>query len=280
MLVGVPAMRIHVVEGDVSTVTAASDKVLRTDDRILHFEFQTSRDADLPQRVYRYNALLASRHRLPVQSVVLLLRPEANDERLDGDYSEQLPEATEPHVRFRYQVIRVWVMPVEDLLNRGLGVLPLAPIAAVDRNALPGVIQQIESRLRAQPDRTIVGELWTIIRILLGLRYEAAWVEELLKGIPTMEESTTYQQILTKGLQKGREEGREVGLVEGIRHALLVQGKHHFGHPPSAKQQAQIEQLDRVELLDPLLCQLNQAASWSELLANRTTNSNPSPEME
>ena len=59
---GVVARAVEVVDADVSTVTAAADKVLlvRTDegDRIQHLDFQSGPDASVPRRTHGYNALL------------------------------------------------------------------------------------------------------------------------------------------------------------------------------------------------------------------------------
>ena len=69
---------VAVIDADVSTVTAAADKVLWIEQRvpsILHLEFQASQDAKLGSRVLHYNVLLGVRHSVPVHSLVILLRP-------------------------------------------------------------------------------------------------------------------------------------------------------------------------------------------------------------
>jgi hypothetical protein len=73
----VAARAVEVVDADVSTVTAASDKVLRVradaGDRIFHVDFQSGPDATVPRRTHLYSGLLEERHKLPVDSVVVLL---------------------------------------------------------------------------------------------------------------------------------------------------------------------------------------------------------------
>ena len=68
-LVGVPVSApVAVIDADVSTVTAAADKVLRVDEPdpwLLHLEFQASYDAALSQRLLRYNVLLGARQGRP-----------------------------------------------------------------------------------------------------------------------------------------------------------------------------------------------------------------------
>jgi len=66
-----------------------------------------------------------------------------------------------PHLVFRYQVVRVWQLPVEVLLNGGLGILPLAPLSAVTEIELPSVIARMEQRLRQEATPEEFGTLWT-----------------------------------------------------------------------------------------------------------------------
>src|SRR5258708_7455862 len=112
-LAGITARNVIVIDADVSTVTAATDKVLLVRDppeRILHFDFQAGPDATVPERTHCYNALLGVRHGLPVKSVVVLLRPQAHLSTITGQYERWLPEdeEEEPYLRFRYRLIRVW----------------------------------------------------------------------------------------------------------------------------------------------------------------------------
>src|SRR5579864_3977112 len=60
-LAGLRVGRAEVIDADVSTVTAATDKVLRLSgglEAIMSLDFQAGPDADLPRRVHGYNALL------------------------------------------------------------------------------------------------------------------------------------------------------------------------------------------------------------------------------
>lgn len=60
-----------IIDADLSTVTAAADKVLRVDDPqpwLLHLELQASRDEGFVERVQWYNGLLEYRHKLNVHS--------------------------------------------------------------------------------------------------------------------------------------------------------------------------------------------------------------------
>jgi len=91
---GYAAAGVDVIDADVSTVTAASDKVLRVRGKppwILDVNFQRGPDASLPRRVHLYNAILENRHDLLVRSVVILLTPEANLSAISGRYVRRFP---------------------------------------------------------------------------------------------------------------------------------------------------------------------------------------------
>jgi hypothetical protein len=98
-LAGFRAGRTEIIDADVSTISAATDKVLRLSgglNAIMHFEFQAGPDAGLPGRVHGYNSLFENRHGPPVHSVVVLLRPEADLRSITGRYEQRLPGAAEP----------------------------------------------------------------------------------------------------------------------------------------------------------------------------------------
>lgn len=254
-LVGYPRGRTKVINADVSTVTAGADKVLRVSGRppwLLHLEFQRGPDRSLPRRMHVYNALLEERHGLPVWSVAVLLSPRANLSNLMGTYQQQL-KGGPSYLTFRYQVLRVWELPVEPLLTSGPGLLPLAPISAVTEAQVPDLIRRMKERLSEAPLAPEAGRLWTATCVLMGLRYQAGWVERLLEGVGAMEESVTYQAIV----QKGR--------VQELRRVILLQGENLFG-PPDAQVTAALEAISDVKKLEWLAVRLLKAGSWAEFL--------------
>ncbi len=259
VLAGYPRAAVDVIDADVSTVSGAADKVLRVHgppDWILHLEFQAGPDATLPRRTHGYNALLEERHDLLVQSVVLLLRPQADLSVMTGVYERQFP-GQPPYLTFRYRVIRVWELPTAALLGGGIATLPLAPISAVRREELPGVIERMAERLRRHRPRGQAAALWTATYVLLGLHYEPSFVNHLLQGVMEMEESTTYQYLIAKGEHQGA--------LREARKTLLVQGRDRFGPPPE-ETIAAIEGMDDLERLEQLHVRVLHVSSWDELL--------------
>jgi hypothetical protein len=63
-----------------------------------------------------------------VLNVAVLLRLEADSPQLTGSFERAFP-GQERIALLRYRVLRVWQLPVEQLLNGGIGTLPLAPSA-------------------------------------------------------------------------------------------------------------------------------------------------------
>jgi predicted transposase YdaD len=262
-LLGQPTGRTQVIDADIATISGAADKVLRVAARspyLLHLEFVAGHDVTvLPRKLLVRNSLLDDRHDLPVRSAVLLLHPAADSPQVTGLYQRGFP-GEEDYIRFRYHVVRVWQLAPELLLAGGLAVLPLAPISAVTKAELPGIIQRMGQRLASPQGRKQAATIWGAAYVLLGLRYSAALAAQLLQGVMSMKESSTYQAIL----EEGRQEGRTEGALAEAKKVLRLQGDSAFG-PPDAQTIAAIEQVDDLPHLEDLLRRVRSARSWQEL---------------
>jgi predicted transposase YdaD len=272
--------RVTVIDSNLSTVTADADKVLWIEEPapwIEHIELQVGRDTGLAERMQLYSTLLRARHAVPVRT--LLLRPAADGPELTGVLEQKLHNGDVYH-SFRYDIIRVWQQPVDVLLTCGLTVLPLAPVADVSVDEVPGVLLAISERLEKETNRADAATLWNATRILMGLRYPREKVDSLCEGVSAMlfgirgiEESSVYQGILEKGealgMQKGLEKGLEKGIgagrIERTRQILLRQGRKKFG-PPSERVEAEIAALADLERFDELFDRVLEVSTWDELL--------------
>jgi predicted transposase YdaD len=255
----------EVIDADIATVTGAADKVLRVAAKtpyLLHLEFGSGHDAaTLPRKLHVRNGLLEDRHELPVRSAVVVLRPEADSPQLTGVYRQRLAGDEKPYLVFRYTVLRVWQLPVQPLLRGSLAQLPLAVISDVTAPQLPGIIQQMEQRLRGRRERKQVPAIWAAAYILAGLRFSPELAADLFQGVVSMKESSTYQAILAEGRREGREEGN----VEEAKKVLRFQGEGAFG-TPDEETAALLEQLNDLARLEELLHRVRTAQSWQELL--------------
>lgn len=80
-----------------------------------------------------------------------------------------------------------------------------------------------------------------------------------------MEESTTYQWLISQGREKGLVEGRAEGRTEEARNLLLKIGHNRFGKP-SKKIQETLKAAS-LERLEAMADRLLQVENWNELVA-------------
>lgn len=254
----VPPPAVRLVDADVSTVTTDADKVIRVDGPtpwLLHLDIQAHWDSAMDRRLLRYNALLHYRHAVPVASAVVILRSAANMTALTGVLPVRPPIG--PAWEFRYEVVRVWQRPATDFLGGPLGLLPLAPLAAMPRPDVSAVIEQMRTRLGDEPDRQLAAKLWAATYVLMGLRYDRPVIDNLLSGVMQMEESVTYQAILQRGAQQGA--------IAESRATILRQGRKKFG-PPAAEVEAAVNAIADLPRLEALSDRLLDVATWDDLL--------------
>jgi len=268
--------RVKAIDSNLSTVTAECDKVLWVEDPmpwIEQIELQAGRDVGLVDRGHMYSTLLHSHHKVPVRTVLVLLRPAADGPELTGVLEKKWHNG-EVYDSFRYHVVRVWEQPVDFLLACGLTVLPLAPVSDVQVEKLPGVLMAISDRLEGEASPEEAATLWNANRILMGLRYSENQVDSIIEGVSAMlfgirgiEDSTVYQGILKKGETKGRDEGRIEGAVDEAKKTLLHQGRKKLG-PPDELISGRIAEIADLDRLDVLLERILDVSSWGELLAS------------
>jgi predicted transposase YdaD len=90
----------------------------------------------------------------------------------------------------------------------------------------------------------------------------------------TLEDSTTYQDILSKGLTRGRAEGIAEGKAEGrvegkaeLAKKILIQfGRKWFGSA-SPDAEAAIFAISNLDQLERMVQRLDEASGWEDLLA-------------
>jgi predicted transposase YdaD len=257
-----PSGPIEVLTPDLSTLTAFTDIVLRIGDILLHLDFQSGPDPDLPRRILLYNVLLHERYGLPVHSVVDLLRPRADR----GDLSDTLCYAARPgrgRLEFTFEIVRLWQVPVERLLASGLGMLPLAvlgqlPAGHTAEEALPQVITRLSERVQAEASGEQESILLTAAYVLTGLRVSRERLTELFQGVRKMRDSTAYQAIL--------EEGEVIGQEKEARRLLLRLGRKRLGEP-DATVEASVQAITDLERLELLAERVQEVASWQDLLS-------------
>jgi predicted transposase YdaD len=217
-----------------------------------------------------------------VASVVVLLRSQADGTELDGELRRADPMGG-VSLSFRYRGIRVWQRPVEELLTGGLGILPLAPLAAVERDQMPAVVERMVERSDREAPPDVARNLWAATSLLLGLRYDDRTVREVVRNMSWLQESSTYQAILREGREEGvalgreegvtlgREEGQGIGRILEARRMFLRQGERRFG-TPCGTIIAAVEAISDIDRLEQLSLELLSATGWDELLGGAASS--------
>jgi predicted transposase YdaD len=260
-----PRGPVEVIDSDITALTAAADKVIRVgglvEPFLVNIELQSSHDAQLVRTLWFRQVALDHRHDLPVLTVLVLLRKEANSPSFTGVYERFLPDGR-PTNRYDYQVVRLWKEPADSFLNAGVELVPLAPLSDVDEQQLPELIRKMGERINPLP-KARGDKLWAASYLLMGLRYSAELAGELLKGMPAVKDSTTYQEIHRDGKAEGRTEGH----IEEARRILLRLGTKRFG-TPEASVLAALEAIGDVDRLEDLGDRILDAdvLDWSGLL--------------
>lgn len=254
------------VDSDISTVSGAADKVVVVEGPepfVVHFEAFASWDPSIAARAMNYNGIHHRRHLLPVDTVLVILRPDADHPSLTGEYRVKAPTSGKVHL-LEYGVLRAWQLDLDTVLQGSLGTLPLAPITNAAMGRLPQVLRRMEDRLAAETSPEERKDLWADTFVLLGLRYSRESVAQLFRGIPAMRESDTYQAILEEGLERGLEQGLERGRLLGAIHSLLLVGTPRLGEPDAATRR-RIESETSLAQVERWLTRASVVESWSDL---------------
>jgi hypothetical protein len=111
-------------------------------------------DPDVAARLHLYNAAFHLKYRVPVRSILVLLRPKAQTAGLTGKLSYVCGGN---RVNFQYDVVRLWRESVQPFPEGGLGLLPLAPLCKMPAgkpldDALRDVVRAMDRRLADSAD--------------------------------------------------------------------------------------------------------------------------------
>ena len=249
---------------NLSTYQADADRVFRFEKPypyLLNLEPEASRKAERPKRFLKYSVLLTDKTNLPVLTVVLLLRKEAQSSDLTGILRREHPDGQ--YLEWRYHLLKVWEFPTEAFLNAGIGLLPMAPLT-VDETELPEVIRKIDSRLRTEAPE-VVEDVLAATQLLMGLRFSSMVIKGIMKGVWNMEESVVYQEIIRKGEIRGEARGEARGRIETSRSSILLFASHCFGEP-TEWQKVELEKIVDADRLARMFKSVPAKTTWEELL--------------
>ena len=175
---------------------------------VLHIEFQTEPQAELPFRMADYRLRVYRRYpNKRMHQVVIYLKPTGSELVYQASF-------VIPGTRHEFQVIRLWEQP-EAIFWQSPGLFPLAVLSQTEdrERTLREVAQRIE-QIEERRERSNVA---ASAAILAGLVLEKKVIKGLLRQ-ELMRESVIYQEIRAEGKQEG-----EVSLVLRLLRKRLGQ---------------------------------------------------------
>ena len=246
-----PLTKLEPSELSVEPIRADSVIFLKSDQLILHVEFQTSPKADLPFRMADYRLRLYRRYpNFVVRQIIIYLRPSNSPLMFQNQF--QIDNLTAS-----FEIIRLWEQPTEQFL-RYPGLFPFAVLA--NTTEASGTLQQVAQEIEKIEDITEQRNIAASTAILAGLKLNKGLVRKILRS-DIMRESVIYQEIE----QEGREEGSQ---QEAIAFALRLL-KRRLG-TVNAELETQVQSLsvEKLEALGEALLDLNSETEIRNWLEN------------
>jgi predicted transposase/invertase (TIGR01784 family) len=258
-LLGEMPTSIEILKTELSLepIRADSLTLLKTQDHILHIEFQVQilTDPPLPLRMLDYWVRLHRLYRLPITQVLVLLKPPAAGTVIENEFRFE-------QTQHSYRVVCMWEQSPEVFLGDP-ALIPLAVLAASKnpQQLLTQVSQRVDM-IEAPVQRQ---EAAVCSQVLAGLRFK----KELIQGLfreRIMRESVIYQDILQEGLQQGLEQGKQ----QGEAALILRQLTRRLGTvavPPEVQERIRGLSIAQLEDLAEALLDFSQTAdlvSWLE----------------
>ena len=192
-------------------------------DFILHIEFQTAQDIEMPVRMVSYYGLILAEHKLPVYPIVLYLTPKGVPAK--GGYTSSVRNQ---HVMtFDYDVKRIWELKSKKIFEKQLyGLYPLTFLMAdADTDEC---VRNLDYAIK---HNYLDRECYVCARILAELKYSSEKVKEMI-GDDFIKQSTVYKEALHEGEAMGRKEGEAIGISMGREKDILSVLATRFNQVP------------------------------------------------
>lgn len=192
--------------------------LLESDESVLHLEFQTRPDPDIPFRMLDYRTRTYRRYRhKTMRQVVIYLKQTGSDLVRQTSFSLE-------RTHHEFDAIRLWEQP-EELFLQYPGLIPFAVLGQT--NDPEATLRQVAQAVNQMSDPATQANLTAASAILAGLRLEDEIIYRVLRR-DIMQDSTVYRSILAEGEAKGEErKQREIALNllrEGISIETVARG--------------------------------------------------------
>ncbi len=191
-------------------------EAILAEERILaHFEFQSSYDIRIGERLLEYNVLASRQYDyVTVYSYVIYLKDCGN---VPQSPFVRVSSTGKEIIRFHYVIIELHKITAEEIQETKLsGLLPLLPLT-IDGEKHE-VIEEMITRLVAAGQTEL---LWIGYALAAKvMKHDLGWLRRRFSMLGDfLRDSPVYQEVLEEGLEKGLEQGLEQGLELGLAKA-------------------------------------------------------------
>ncbi len=196
----------------VEPIRADSLILLEAEGLLLHLEFQTKADPQIPFRMLDY--WVRGKRRFPdkkIRQFVIYLRETSSNLVFQQEFQDD-------STYHRFEVIRLWEQPVTNFLEY-VGMLPFAIL--VGQGDKERLLQGIAEKIDRIDDLNTRETISAATYVLAGMVLEENIIKQILRR-DIMQESVTYQAILREGRQEGLKEGLKEGEIIGRKQGLLT----------------------------------------------------------
>jgi len=203
--------KIEPSELSVEPIRADSVIFLESTEIILHLEFQTEPNKNIPFRMADYRLRL--HRKFPdrqVHQVVIYLSPSQSN--LVYETTFNLGELSH-----RFNVIRLWEQPTE-IFQQYQGLLPFATLSKTcDRVE---TLRQVAKQIENIADKQLQSSVAASTAIISGIALDREIIQRLLRS-DIMKESVIYQDILSEGMAEGEARGKAKGEATATNQIAL-----------------------------------------------------------
>jgi predicted transposase YdaD len=240
---------------------------------ILHVEFLSSWEKDVPERMHSYAARIEAQYPgFGVYGAVLYINEDDRDKPFPNFYERRI--LGELRTYHKFDVIKIWELDADDILRQQIiGLLPVVALMRQKHEArekvLRDAIQQVQQKVE---DPGLRAEMYAALYLFSGLKQLRALVTKLLKEANMLEllkKSETYQEILAVGKVEGKIEGKIEGRREGWMGSILSILHARFGDFAGNALMAQLQSLDD-DMLNKLVVEaisVDSLEAFQKLLA-------------
>jgi hypothetical protein len=187
-------------------------------DAAMHIEIERDWRPSIPPRLFDYASAAVAATRLPVTSIVVLLRPGGNPPRDVGVH--RIPDIDGDAFIFRYHVVPLWSLDAREMrMLLGLQSAPyLVPMRGADEAFLRSVARELKTdhQLAESARQNAKRLLYIVLAAMLG-----ADTAERIYTMESLIEDPNVQEMIRGWKDKGRAEGRALATRE-LLHKVLV----------------------------------------------------------